>query len=32
MIIWFNEYPCVETSSFTVFENRRLQTYDPVSN
>ena len=30
-IIWFWEYPCVETISFVVFENTKLHTYDPVS-
>ncbi len=31
IIIWFSEYPCVLTISFTFLENIRLQTCDPVS-
>jgi hypothetical protein len=30
-IIWFWEYPWVDTISFVVFENNKLQTWDPVS-
>ena len=30
-IIWFKEYPWVETISLDVFENIKLQTWDPVS-
>lgn len=30
-IIWFCEYPCVDTNSETVLENMRLHTCDPVS-
>ena len=30
-MIWFKEYPWVMTISCVVFENIRLQTYDPVS-
>ena len=32
IIIWFNEYPWVDTSSLDVFENIKFQTCEPVSN
>ena len=30
-MIWFCEYPCVETSSFTFLLHTRLHTCEPVS-